>query len=161
MTTTPRGPRLGQLRNDPAVRTAIASAFDAVLAQHPERAAEARQAQHRADFEKVWATLDLPHDPALKRRTFAQLAPDFARWDAQDDLRRALGDDWKREHERRMAAASALGRAQGRVRAFREHFQAAAVQDRALAAALDEAAERARRRSLSPVGITRFPLRLP
>ena len=126
----------------------MSAAFDAVLARRPELAAEARQAQHRADFEAVWARLGYPNDPALKRRTFAALAPRFARWDARNDLAAALGHA---DHQRRMEAARALGRAQGRALALREH-------NAAILAALDRRAEAAleRKRRLVPPG----PIRL-
>ena len=138
MTTRPN-----QLRADP-YRAQLSRTFDAMLARRPEWAAEARQAKHRAEFEAVWARLGYPNDPALKARTFASLAPDFAHWDA----RQALALDLSRAaHQRRMEAASALGSRQGRALALQEHAQA-------LMAALDRriTADRERRARLRPAG---------
>lgn len=102
------------------LQSAISGAFDAVLARRPGGAATVRQARHRADFERVWARLGYPDDPALKRRTFAQLRPQFARWDAKDDLGQMLA---AADSRRRLEAASALGRAQGQTLAQQEHSQ--------------------------------------
>lgn len=130
------------------LQAAISGAFDAVLSPRSQPGTTARQAQHRADFEHAWERLGYPADPALKRRTFAALAPRFTRWDARRDLTVALARD---DHRRRMETASALGRAQGRALARREHGAA-------ILAALDRriTADRERRARLRPAG----PIRL-
>lgn len=124
----------------------IGRALDGVLS---------RQARHRAGFDAAWRDLGYPDDPALKRRVFARVLPRLeakaARWDAgaaRRDLAAALARD---DHRRRMEAASALARAQGRELARREH-------NAALLAALDRRTEavRARKARLFPPG----PIRL-
>lgn len=126
------------------LQAAISGALDAVLATRPDTATN----RHRAEFERVWAQLGYPNNPALKRRAFASLAPRFAAWDARDDLRRALV---RAEHRNRIEAARALGSRQGRALALQERGTA-------LLAALDRrvAALPERKRWYSPV-----PMRVP
>jgi hypothetical protein len=144
MTTKPRGPRLGQLRNDPAVRTAIASAFDAVLA---------RQAHHESVVRKMLTRPGSLPDQALVSRMAQEFGSRIDRWEG---TRKGLATTLAAADRARAAADRALIASLGAAIRRRQ-----AEADRAPIASLGEAAERARKRSLSPVGPIRIPLRLP
>jgi hypothetical protein len=144
MTAKPRQPRPGQLRNDPAVQAAIASAFDGVLERRTHHESVVRKLLTRPGF--------LP-DQALVSRMAQEFGARIDRWEgAREGLATTLAAaDRARAAETRALTASlevAIRRRQ-------------AAEDGALIASLGQAAEHARKRSLTPIGPIRIPLRLP
>lgn len=129
MSTRTRGPRPAQLRSDPAIRQAVASALDAALAGRPEP--WARRARRESRVRAAFTRMGLPLDGARIRLAAALFGPEIDRWEAQEALSAALSTaTFAANHRRRIEAASRLGRLQGRALVQREH-------GRALVAALD------------------------
>jgi hypothetical protein len=146
MTTKPRQPRPGQLRNDEALRSAISGAFDSVLGKRSGRLPAADR------FPEVWASYSADCRRAGRRPDAAWFAGMAQEVEARAALKRTLAlDDWNRRARvaRQVAADRALVASLGEA-AERRQAADRAVQER----------RRAHQLSLTPVGPIRIPIRL-